>query len=71
MRKTRPKIAERCRGPKASVDVDVSVASDHRVAGNPDHTLDEVEIACVRARRDGATRIDTYVNDDHLASVRS
>ena len=52
-----------------SVDEDASAATDHRVTGDADHTLGEVEVACVWVRCDRAADLTSCVNDHDLAPV--
>jgi hypothetical protein len=54
----------------ASIDEDASVATDHSVTGDANHTLGEVEITCMRVRCDRAAKLATGVNDDDLSPMR-
>ena len=52
------------------VDEDTAAATDDGIAGDADHTLGQVEIACVRVGRDRAAKLATGVDDHDLSPVR-
>jgi hypothetical protein len=53
----------------SSVDEDASVATDDRVAGDADHALCQVEIACVWVGCDRAADVASCVDDREFSPM--